>query len=344
MDARTKEIWSWILEVQKREWCLHWNAFPRIHEGCRVTIFLHLFHFLSFSSLPISHPDHRTKSFPIHLNPTIARLNNSTLFFPKTFSLQPPPLSLWKINRWILNLSYLSNKYLFHSRETFPSLLEKSSPRLFHEFSRREWGGRSEGSTSDEEREAVDPFERAADRRTRGFPEPRHSSESEPLPACLSDEPLWCRKPTREGADGVARVPPRMAPPCPATWTGCPHRPPRVSESRICGRSPGNRRLSPLSINYRSWSDVCTVCLDFSFDRTFSFLFFLWVRAKTCLQRLKRGKERGVFLQEGRDRHSRSDYQRFRFLSFFFLLQKWIDESMNFSRAKKKVRKSNWKQ
>lgn len=41
---------------------------------------------------------------------------------------------------------------------------------------------------------------------------------------------------------------------------------------------------------------------------TFSFLFFLWVRAKTCLQRLKRGKERGVFLQEGRDRHSRSDY------------------------------------
>lgn len=38
--------------------------------------------------------------------------------------------------------------------------------------------------------EAVDPFERAADRRTRGFPEPRHSSESEPLPACLSDEPL----------------------------------------------------------------------------------------------------------------------------------------------------------
>lgn len=114
MDARTKEIWSWILEVQKREWCLHWNAFPRIHEGCRVTIFLHLFHFLSFSSLPISHPDHRTKSFPIHLNPTIARLNNSTLFFPKTFSLQPPPLSLsldWKINRWILNLSYLSNTF-----------------------------------------------------------------------------------------------------------------------------------------------------------------------------------------------------------------------------------------
>lgn len=124
----------------------------------------------------------------------------------------------------------IDKSWIFH---TFSSCSWKNLQRSFSASFRDENGGKHE--EREREREAVDPFERAADRRTRGFPEPRHSSESEPLPACLSDEPLWCRKPTREGADGVARVPPPMAPPCPATWTTQASL--ALSESRICGRN-----------------------------------------------------------------------------------------------------------
>lgn len=159
----------------------------------------------------------------------------------------------------------IDKSWIFH---TFSTRSWKNLQRSFSASFRDENGGKHE--EREREREAVDPFERAADRRTRGFPEPRHSSESEPLPACLSDEPLWCRKPTREGADGVARVPPPMAPPCPATWTGCPHRP--LSESRICGR---NCRLSHpcrLIIDRDRMFPPCVWISVFTFS---FFLFFL---------------------------------------------------------------------